>query len=54
VLRLEGTVLANDPRVVRSSRAYHLDGETLRYEVSMETTAVTNVLFHAQATLRRA
>ncbi len=46
-------VLNNDPRMVSSARRFELEGETLRYEMEMQTTKVSQSTSHLQIALQR-
>src|SRR5262245_49531368 len=45
--------IANDPRMVSSSRTFELEGNTLRYEMEMHTTKVEQSTPHLKGALRR-
>ena len=45
--------ITNDPRMVSSTRRFELDGDRLRYEMEMQTTAVESPRLHLQMELRR-
>ena len=45
--------ITGDPRMVSSARRFELDGNTLRYEMEMQTTAVEQSTQHLKAELRR-
>jgi hypothetical protein len=45
--------IANDPRMVSSARMFELEGDTLRYEMEMQTTAVERSMQHLKITLQR-
>jgi hypothetical protein len=45
--------ITNDPRMVASARRFELEGDTLRYEMEMQTTAVDRSLTHLKTELRR-
>jgi THAP domain-containing protein 4 len=45
--------ITNDPRMVSSTRRFELDGDTLRYKVEMQTTAVDRSTQHLENTLHR-
>jgi hypothetical protein len=45
--------IINDPRMVSSARRLELDGDTLRYEMEMQTIAVEGLTSHLRAELRR-
>ena len=43
--------LTNDSRVVSSARTFELEGDTLRYEMEMQTTEVNQLTQHLKITL---
>jgi hypothetical protein len=45
--------ITNDPRMISSARRFELDGDTLRYEMEMQTTRVEQSLPHVKITLHR-
>lgn len=45
--------IANDPRIICTSRTFELEGETLRYQVEMQTTAVDRLTHHLKIALQR-
>jgi len=45
--------ITNDPRMVSSARRLELEGDTLRYEVEMHTTAVDQMTQHLKIKLQR-
>lgn len=45
--------LANDPRMVSSARTFELEGDTLRYEMEMQTTKVNQSTPHLKIALQR-
>ena len=45
--------LTNDPRMVSSARAFELEGDTLRYEMEMQTTKVNQSTPHLKIALQR-
>ena len=45
--------LNNDPRMVSSARTFELEGDTLRYEMEMQTTKVDQSTPHLKITLHR-
>lgn len=53
IILLEGTEFAGDERVLRSLRHLTFDGETLSYEMQMETTATNEMKLHLKGLLRR-
>ena len=46
-------VLNNDPRMVSSARKFELEGDTLRYEMGMQTTKVNQSTLHLRIALKR-
>lgn len=52
-IRFASREIVNDPRMVASARRFELDGDTLRYEMEMQTTAVEQSKSHLKAELRR-
>jgi len=46
--------IANDPRMVSSARRFELEGDKLRYEMEMQTTAVNQSTQHLKIELKRA
>jgi len=53
-LHFVSKTIANDPRLVSSARKFELDGDTLRYEMEMQTTAPERSMQHLKITLQRA
>jgi len=45
--------LTNDPRMVSSARTFELEGDTLRYEMEMQTTTVDQSAKHLEIALQR-
>ena len=45
--------ITNDPRMISSSRTFELEGDTLRYEMEMQTTKVDQSMPHVKITLQR-
>jgi hypothetical protein len=45
--------LNNDPRMVSSARTFELQGDTLRYEMEMQTTKVNQSTPHVKIALQR-
>ena len=45
--------LTNDPRMVSSARTFELEGDTLRYEMEMQTTKVNQSTPHLKIALQR-
>jgi hypothetical protein len=52
-IRFASREIVNDPRMVSSARRFELEGDTLRYEMEMQTTAVDRSLTHLKTELRR-
>jgi len=50
---LVSKTILNDPRMVSSARKFELDGDTLRYEMAMQTTRVDEPSLHLQISLER-
>ena len=45
--------ITNDPRMISSARTFELEGDSLRYEMEMQTTAVNQSAKHLEITLQR-
>ena len=45
--------ISNDPRMISSARTFELEGDTLRYEMEMQTTKVNQSTPHLKITLQR-
>jgi len=45
--------ITNDPRMISSARRFELEGDTLRYEMEMHTTAVDQSTKHLEIALQR-
>lgn len=45
--------ITNDPRMICSARTFELRGDTLRYEMEMQTTAVDRLTGHLKIALQR-
>jgi hypothetical protein len=45
--------ILNDPRMISSARRYELEGDTLRFEMEMQTTKVDQSTRHLKIALRR-
>jgi hypothetical protein len=45
--------LNNDPRMISSARTFELEGDTLRYEMEMQTTKVNQSTPHLKIALQR-
>lgn len=52
-LHLESVAFGNDARMLRSSRTFHCEGDTLRYVVAMATVKTPEVQQHLSAILWR-
>jgi hypothetical protein len=46
-------ILSHDPRMVSSARTFELEGDTLRYQMEMQTTKVSQSTPHLKITLQR-
>ena len=45
--------ITNDPRMISSARIFELEGDILRYEMEMQTTAVNQSTQHLKTALQR-
>ena len=45
--------ITNDPRMISSARTFELEGDTLRYEMEMQTTKVNQSTPHLKISLQR-
>jgi len=45
--------ITNDPRMVSSTRTFELEGDSLRYEMEMQTTAIDRSMKHLEISLQR-
>ena len=45
--------ITNDPRMISSARTFELEGDTLRYEMGMNTTKVEQLTPHLKIALQR-
>jgi hypothetical protein len=45
--------ITNDPRMICTSRTFELEGDMLRYQVEMQTTAVERLTHHLKIALQR-
>jgi THAP domain-containing protein 4 len=45
--------ISNDPRMISSARTFELEGDTLGYEMEMQTTKVNQSTPHVKITLQR-
>lgn len=52
-IRFTSRAVNNDPRVVCSARTFELEGESLRYEMEMQTTGVEQLRPHLRIELTR-
>ena len=52
-LVFESESLSNDERRVATSRVFEIEGDSLRYEMTMATTRVRELTMHVSATLKR-
>ena len=52
-IRFVSKAFINDPRMVSSARVFELEGDTLRYEMDMQTTKVNQLTPHLKITLQR-
>ncbi len=52
-IRFVSKAFMNDVRMISSARTFELDGDTLRYEMQMQTTKVNQLTPHVKVTLRR-
>ena len=52
-LHFVSKIITNDPRMVSSARTFELDGDTLRYEMEMQTTKVNQSTLHLNIALQR-
>jgi len=52
-IRFESKTITNDPRMVSSARRFELEGDSLRYEMEMQTTAVNQSTQHLKIALQR-
>jgi len=52
-LDFRSKLLTNDERMVASARTFEIDGDTLRYEMTMHTTRVDKLTRHLVARLQR-
>jgi hypothetical protein len=51
-IRFVSKTITNDPRMISSARTFELEGDTLRYEMEMQTTAVNQSTQHLEITLQ--
>jgi hypothetical protein len=52
-IRLVSKTITNDPRMISSARTLEVGGDSLRYEMEMQTTAVDQSTKHLEITLHR-
>ena len=52
-IHLVGKTITNDARMVSSARTFELEGDTLRYEMEMQTTKVNQSTPHLKIALQR-
>jgi hypothetical protein len=52
-IRFVSKAITDDPRMISSTRTFELEGDTLRYEMSMHTTKVEGLTPHLKITLYR-
>lgn len=52
-IRFVSKTIVNDPRMVSSARMFEVEGDILRYEMEMHTSAVNGLTAHLRAELRR-
>jgi THAP domain-containing protein 4 len=45
--------ITNDPRMLASARRFELEGDTLRYEMNMQTTKTSQLTSHLKIELKR-
>jgi hypothetical protein len=53
LIHFASKTLSNDPRMVSSARTFELEGDTLRYDMEMQTTKVNQSTPHLKITLQR-
>ena len=51
-IRFVSKTITNDPRMIWSARTFELEGDTLRYEMEMQTIAVNQSTKHLEMTLQ--
>jgi hypothetical protein len=51
-IRFVSKTITNDPRMISSARTIEVEGDTLRYEMEMHTTAVNQSTQHLEITLQ--
>ena len=52
-IHFKSSAITNDPRVICTERVFELEGDTLRYEMGMQTIKVERLMPHLKITLRR-
>jgi hypothetical protein len=52
-IRFESRMIVNDPGMVSSARTFEVQGDSLRYEMEMQTTAVDGLRLHLKISLQR-
>jgi len=52
-IQFNSKLVINDPRMICTARTFELEGETLRYQVEMQTTAVDRLTHHLTISLQR-
>lgn len=52
-IHFRSRAITNDPRLLCTERIFELEGNTLRYEMDMQTTAVNQLAHHLKITLQR-
>jgi hypothetical protein len=53
ILRLRSSHIANDPRLLKTTRTITVEGGVLSYVMHMQTTAVPQLALHLEGTLSR-
>ena len=53
-LTLQNELVAGDPRMIKTSRRFELDGDEFRYTMDMSTTGVSELSQHVSGSLVRA
>ena len=52
-IHFKSKAITNDPRMISSTRTIELEGDTLRYEMGMQTVKVDQLTLHLKITLQR-
>ncbi len=52
-IRFASREIVNDPRMVASARTFELEGDTLRYEMEMQTMKTSQLMPHLKIALKR-